>query len=63
MPVIIEKENRELWLNNSEYPESDLKALLKPYDSGLMEAYEVDPFVNSPRNNSPECIEPVKKSI
>jgi hypothetical protein len=24
-----------------------------------MEAYEVSPFVNSPKNNTPECIAPV----
>lgn len=63
MPVIIGKENRDLWLNNNEYSETDLTALLKPYNSNLMDVYEVNPFVNSPKNNSPECIEPVKKNI
>ncbi|MBN2040322.1 MAG: SOS response-associated peptidase [Spirochaetes bacterium] len=63
MPVIIDKENRELWLNNNEYPESVLTGLLKPYDSGLMDAYEVTPFVNSPKNNSPECIEPAENLL
>jgi putative SOS response-associated peptidase YedK len=59
MPVIIEKKDRELWLNNNEYPEKDLLDLLRPYDTDLMRAYEVSKYVNSPNNNSSKCIEPV----
>jgi len=36
-----------------------LRSLLRPYPEGEMEAYEVSTFVNSPRNNTPECIAPV----
>ena len=37
----------------------DLKATLKPYDAALMEAYAVNSAVNSVKNDSEECIEPV----
>jgi putative SOS response-associated peptidase YedK len=60
MPVIIQKKDREAWLNNTKYSEDNLLSLLKPLDSKLMKAYEVMPFVNSPKNNSSKCIEPVK---
>jgi putative SOS response-associated peptidase YedK len=37
----------------------DLKAMLKPYDPALMEAYAVNRAVNSVKNDTKECIEPV----
>ena len=37
----------------------DLKALLKPYDPALMEAYAVNRAVNSVKNDTEECIDPV----
>jgi hypothetical protein len=33
-----------------------LRPLLAPLPSGETEAYEVSTFVNSPRNDSPECV-------
>ena len=36
----------------------DLKAMLKPYDPALMEAYAVNRAVNSVKNDTEECIEP-----
>ncbi len=62
MPVIIQKKDREEWLDNSKYNEADLLNLLKPYESKLMYAYEVSSFVNSPKNNSAKCLEPVNES-
>ena len=59
MPVIIDRKDRELWLNNKEYKEADLLSLLTPYESSLVDAYQVSNFVNSPNNNSPKCIDPV----
>ena len=31
--------------------------MLNPLDAGLMEAWEVSPRVNSPRNNGPQLVE------
>ena len=59
MPVIITRQDSRLWLDpNVQDPES-LTPLLLPYDSELMEAYDVSRAVNSPANDSPENIEPV----
>ena len=41
------------------YDIDDLKAMLKPYDPALMEAYAVNRAVNSVKNDTEECIEPV----
>jgi len=38
----------------------ELKALLRPYDADLMEAYAVSRVVNSVKNDTEECIEPVE---
>jgi len=37
----------------------ELKAMLKPYDPSLMEAYAVSRVVNSVKNDTEECIEPL----
>jgi putative SOS response-associated peptidase YedK len=55
MPVILPAAARDRWLD----PRSDqgeLRALLAPLPSEEMEAYEVSTFVNSPTNDSPECV-------
>ncbi len=59
MPVIIRKEDEDKWLDNGEQNKNALLALLKPYSSDEMDYYAVSPMVNSPANNSPECINPV----
>jgi len=54
MPVILLPENEKRWLddNNTEV----LESILKPYPAGLMTAFPVSTFVNSPKNDSPEII-------
>ncbi len=58
MPVIVKKEDEDLWLNCENSEDSRINDILKPYDSDLLEAFEVSKFVNSPANNSPDCIKP-----
>jgi len=58
MPVIVPKDKEDIWLHPDSY-EEELTELLKPYPADLMEAYEVSRMVNSPSNNSPECLNPV----
>jgi putative SOS response-associated peptidase YedK len=55
MPVILPVTARDRWLAPST-GEDDLRELLVPLGSEEMEAYEVSRFVNSPRNDSPECV-------
>ena len=60
MPVILHKENEDTWLD-PEFKDTDtLVEFLAPYPSDMMEAYEVSTIVNSPKNEGPSCIEPVK---
>ncbi len=58
MPVILPKKDYKKWLDPSNQDLDDLVSLLKPFEANKMVAYQVSPLVNSPRNNSPECIEP-----
>ncbi|PCJ59226.1 MAG: hypothetical protein COA79_11035 [Planctomycetota bacterium] len=55
MPVVIERENQQQWLNTEETPES-LKSLLLTPSEDTFQNYIVSQFVNSVKNNSPECI-------
>lgn len=36
-----------------------LGPLMKPYDAGELEAFPVSTFVNSPKHDGPECVEPL----
>ena len=55
MPVILPAVARERWLD-PHADEGELRALLAPLPAEEMDAYEVSPFVNAPRNDSPECL-------
>ncbi|MEW6125943.1 MAG: SOS response-associated peptidase [Acidobacteriota bacterium] len=59
MPVILPREQHELWLDASVKNQNVLLEMLQPFSADLMEAYEVSRLVNSPRNNSPACIKRV----
>jgi putative SOS response-associated peptidase YedK len=59
MPVILRPEDYALWLSDEEMPPDRLTALLKPYDSDGMDAYEVSTMVNRPVNDVPEVVRPV----
>ncbi|NIS75135.1 MAG: SOS response-associated peptidase [Deltaproteobacteria bacterium] len=58
MPVIIPQESRGLWLDTASGDAKSLTKLLVPYPSDLMDHHDVSRFVNSPKNNSPVCIQP-----
>lgn len=62
MPVIIPEDKREQWLN-SEASSGDLEELLVPLTASEIEFHEVSRMVNSPQNNSPQCIEPVEQGF
>ncbi len=59
MPVIIEKNSADLWLSTESSIERDVAPLMKPFPPERMAFHHVSRAVNSPKNNSPECIEPV----
>ena len=58
MPVIIEPEDFDLWLQPEPDPEQGLH-LLRPYPAEKMSAYPVSTLVNNPRNDAPDCIQPI----
>jgi putative SOS response-associated peptidase YedK len=60
MPVIHDREMGRQWLEHSFGGRSmTLSAVLQPLRSERMEAHDVSTPVNSPENDTPECIQPV----
>jgi putative SOS response-associated peptidase YedK len=59
MPVILPPESYSEWLKEGENDPGLLKSFLKPYPGEVMEAFPVSRAVNSPQNDSPECVIPV----
>lgn len=59
MPVILDEEGEDLWLN-AESETSQLKNLLKAYPADLMQMEEVTSYVNSVQHDGPECWKPLK---
>ena len=60
MPVILRREDRELWLDREEKTLADLVHILVPYQGADLVYHPVSTVVNSPANNTPECIAPLK---
>ena len=59
MPVILQREQEDLWLAQDVREPDVLREVLTPYDPGAMMAYEVSTLVNSPANDGPELSVPV----
>ncbi|HLF02644.1 MAG TPA: SOS response-associated peptidase [Anaerolineales bacterium] len=59
MPVILRPQAYDLWLTPGELPAEKSLPLLKPYAASQMQAARVSALVNSPANDSPECIKPI----
>ena len=61
MPVILPRDCYARWLAPAE--DKALAELLMPLEGSLMRRYEVSPIVNSPKNDSPDCIAPLGSPI
>ena len=59
MPVILPNDEEAIWVNPTLDVKEKLLAVLKPYSSEEMEAYEVSTKVNSPQFNTPSNIQPL----
>jgi putative SOS response-associated peptidase YedK len=57
MPVILPKDQYQTWLSPDEVKPEMIQPLMIPYPANEMQAYPVSTFVNSPKNNSPQCIQ------
>ena len=58
MPVILPPEVADTWLTINGTDKNELRSLLHPFPASEMEAFPVSRFVNSPANDSHQCIEP-----
>ena len=59
MPVILSGETEALWLDPMTEEPDVLQPLIQPAPAELMESRIVSSLVNSPKNNSPECVVPI----
>lgn len=59
MPVIVNPQDYELWLDPAVQKGDAVQSLLRPFEAGAMQAYEVSTAVNNPRNETATCIEPL----
>jgi len=56
MPVILTTKDMPTWLNSSFRDSASLQAMLNPCPDALLALHPVSRMVNSPQNNSPECM-------
>jgi putative SOS response-associated peptidase YedK len=59
MPAILEETMEDTWISAPAWQPADLGSLLAPYPSGLLEAYQVSPAVNSTSADGPDLIKSV----
>jgi len=59
MPVILDTRDFGQWLTPEKKNSDQLQGLLKPYESETLVGYKVSPYVNSPKNDSSDCILPI----
>jgi putative SOS response-associated peptidase YedK len=60
--VILAKKDKATWIDIPNPTDNTLVDLLKPYPTEAMTMYQVSKIVNSPHNDVPTCIKPVKLS-
>ena len=58
MPVILDEDSRDKWLDPSIQDKGMLQSLLKPFQ-GEMNVYEVSKEVNNPRNHSADLLKSI----
>ena len=59
MPVILHEDDYDRWLDPQNKQFEELQSLLVPYPAAEMRTYPVSKLVNSPKNDVPDCAEPV----
>ena len=62
MPVIYDRIMGRQWLEQSVSDPLVLSLIMQPVASERLDAYEVSTLVNSPDNDSPECVRRVRKN-
>jgi len=59
MPVILDPDGWERWLDSTAHPAGSVQELLRPAPDDLLEAVPVDPRVNKAENDDPALLEPL----
>ena len=59
MPVVLSREDYELWLDPEVEDRGRLEQLLLPLSDDVLVADPVSTFVNKPTNDGPACVEPL----
>lgn len=59
MPVILNDNDAMAWLGHDGGDLSHALSLLTSFPADLMDAYDVSPLVNNPRNDIPDCAAPI----
>ncbi|UCG85815.1 MAG: SOS response-associated peptidase [Gemmatimonadota bacterium] len=62
MPVILDPENYDLWLDVKLGDLREPLRLLRPYPDDRLMSYPVSTLVNKPANDVPECVRPMQPS-
>lgn len=60
MPVILGKDDYDVWLDPGMQNVAAISELLKPYDAGQMRSYTVSSRINYAANDDEECSRPVE---
>jgi len=60
MPVILDRESYDLWLDPGMTNVQVVSELLEPYDARLMRAYPVSTRINHVANDDEECSQPAE---
>jgi putative SOS response-associated peptidase YedK len=59
MPVILSREDEEVWLAPGELDGGERERLFRPYPAERMEAFSVSKLVNDLSNDSPDLARPI----
>jgi putative SOS response-associated peptidase YedK len=62
MPVILEPEHFDAWLDPEQEDAASLQSLLKPAAAGVLAMHPVSTRVNSPKNDEASLLEPISAS-
>lgn len=63
MPVILDPEHFDAWLDCKRVSPGDMAEFLVPADDTLLEAVELEPKINNPANDGPEVMEPLQQGF
>jgi putative SOS response-associated peptidase YedK len=61
MPVILDADNYDLWMDQAFRNTASVSAMLKPFDAALMNRYPVSTRINQVQNDDADCAKPLDR--